>query len=210
MLLLIAIIGSHLTAQNSYQEVMLKQVQDLESANSKEDYINLKNNFNRIGLVRQNWLTNYYEALCAIAWGNLEEDELMSERLFLEALQKMQIARQLKGDALELDILKARLWQVQLVKDRRRFLEIGKKLFELLDDITRKAPDNPRGLLLWCETIYRSPFGAHEKDTIRSRLDKATSLLESELAKADILPCWGYEEARGFQQRFLAEMAQKK
>jgi hypothetical protein len=207
-LILVLAGATGLWSQNQYQEKMLESIEALDGAKTVEDYTQLANVFERIGLAEENkWHPFYYQVLCLTAKSFEIEGTDARDQLIDQAETALKKVEELGGDEGEIAVLKARIYQARLSVDpASRSMVYGPKTMMLLAQTRAKAPQNPRVLFLLGQTLYFTPEGlGGGKEKALPLIRQAVQIFRETDTSNTLDPRWGQDEAEGF----LAQLGEK-
>ncbi len=193
-----------LLAQDQYQEKMLESIQAFGEATTADDYAQLANVFERIGLAEQDqWHPFYYQVLCLTARSFEIEGADDRDALIDQAETALKRVAELGADEAELAVLQARIYQARLSVDpASRSMVYGPKTTMLLAQTRAKAPENPRVLFLLGQNLYFTPEGlGGGKEKALPLIQRAVQIFRNTTAENSLAPSWGRDEAEGFLAR---------
>lgn len=209
-LLCLLLLGSLtlLEAQSSqYKQTMKTLKAELVTAKTKEQFVGLKNKYNRVAAVETSeWLPCYYETFCTIAWAFEEKDPTIKQQLSAQIETQLETLKNTPNPDGEIDVLHGRWLQLKSSLPSENFMQVGIEMYGVIPQITERYPKNPRGWILLGELIINAPkgfMGYSQKDA-QSAFQKASDLLEGVNELEQIGPTWGQDAAHGYLQRFGA------
>ncbi|MFD1470668.1 hypothetical protein ACFQ48_20750 [Hymenobacter caeli] len=144
------------------------------------------------------WLPRYYQAYAlTINAFQSQEDADAKDKTLDRAEAALAQARQLKGDASEMLVLQAYLYQARL---RVAPMARGQQYSELVDEAVAQAqalnPNNPRAYLILANNLYYTPaeYGGGPA-TAKPLYEKALALFAAEKPATPLSPAWGQARA---------------
>lgn len=197
-----------LNGQSSqYKQTMKALKAELVAAETKDQFIALKNKYNRVAAVETSeWLPCYYETYCTLAWAFEEKDPALKQQLAAQVEVQLEALKSTPGHGGEVDVLRGRWLQLRSSLPTENFMQIGMEMYGVIPQITERYPQNPRGWILLGELIINAPkgfMGYSQKDA-QSAFQKAADLLDGVDELEQIQPTWGGQIAHGYLQRFGA------
>lgn len=197
-----------LNGQSSqYKQTMKTLKAELVVAETKEQFIALKNKYNRVAVVETaEWLPCYYETFCTLAWAFEEKDATLKQQLAAQVEAQLDALKSTPGHGGEVDVLRGRWLQLRSSLPTENFMQVGMEMYGVIPQITERYPQNPRGWILLGELIVNAPkgfMGYSQKDA-QSAFQKAADLLDGVNELDHIQPTWGSEIVQGYLQRFGA------
>jgi tetratricopeptide (TPR) repeat protein len=182
--------------ENQYEKAMKNALEKLNQAQMGDQFFDVANTFERIGLNEPGeWLPLYYAAYANIVISYETQDVTQKEALLDKAQKFVDSALKLAPKESELYTLQAFLYPSRIMVDPMgRGAEYMGKIYQALDEATRLNPDNPRIYFLKAISTLNMPveFGGGPEVakpiflTAKEKFDKfqpATSLS----------PNWGKE-----------------
>ena len=208
LLFLIAIIciANFTFAQSDkYAAAMKTNIVQLDSLMSKGNYIDLSNNFERIGdAEKTQWLPYYYAAYCIVTQGYNEKDNSKKDAIADKATQLLGKAETILGkENSELEVIKSMIATTHMTVDpQSRYMTYGQQISEDLEKSKKLDPTNPRPVLVQAENTFYTPeqFGGG-KDAAKPLLDQASKLFNAFKPETELSPKWG----QGALQYFLSQ-----
>lgn len=187
-----------------YTEAMKKNIQQIDSAKSADDYLDLANAFERIGNAEKTeWLPFYYSALSRIYAGYADTSSAKKD-FYLDLAQKaISIADSLQPDESEIYTLKGMIAQGRLQIDpMNRYMKYGQEMNMSLKKAQELDPGNPRpDFLIAAATLYTpEQFGGGAKAA--KPLFETTIKKFNEFVPAnELMPAWGKLQTEMFMKR---------
>ena len=178
-----------------YESAMKNSISQLDSLMAKGNYVELANNFTRIGDAEKNqWLPYYYASYCYTMDALREQDVSKKDAIADKADTSLSKAVSILGkDNSETALIKAMIATVRMTVDpQNRYQEYGAAISENLQKSETLDPTNPRPILFEAESKYYTPeaYGG-SKDDAKKLLDKAKTLFDNFKTESDISPDWG-------------------
>ncbi|MDL2213047.1 hypothetical protein LJC54_02340 [Parabacteroides sp. OttesenSCG-928-J18] len=195
ILLLLLLCKVFLNAQN-YSEEMYKTIQSMNQAQNLEAFLKTANRFERIGLFNdKEWLPNYYTSYLYAKMSYLIKEDKERDKYLDRAEDEYSKAKKKENtDKPEMMILSAYIMQARFSVSYMSRLSMNKKSLEILKDVTKKYPSNPRGLLLLGVSYYNMPgfIGGDKKKACELFVKAKEAFISFELATKNH-PNWGEE-----------------
>lgn len=196
--LLIAVLAifmaGSLSAQTAaYDQAMNEGLILLDSAKSKNDYLELVNRFERISqAVPGKWEPLYYLAFSRLNLSNQENDAATADRIIDQADEDIKKALLLNGDLSELHTLSAFSSQCRIQVNPSRGMTLSLVAKDLLDAAMKENPGNPRAFYLMGMNIFYTPegFGGGSRNAL-SLFQMAKEKFNAEAGRPGFLPKWG-------------------
>lgn len=183
-----------LSAQiSAYNQAMNDGLILLDSAKSKNDYLELVNRFERISqAVPDMWEPLYYLAFSRLNLSYQEKDEVTADRIIDQADENIQKALLLNGDKSELHTLSAFASQCRINVNPSRGMTQSMVAKDLLDTAMKENSENPRAFYLMGMNIFYTPegFGGGSRNAL-PLFQMAKEKFKAEAGRTGFLPKWG-------------------
>jgi hypothetical protein len=207
--ILIASISSF--AQNEkFVAAMKKNITQIDSAFAKPDlFINLANNFERIGTSEKNqWLPYYYAALCRVNYSYTQKEPSGNDVIAEYATRLINKADSLMPNNSEISCIKSMIASMQMmVNPQQRWGQYGPISQKAMADAMKQDPSNPRPYMLKGQGLKYTPeaFGGGCK-TAAAPLATAMEKYVAFKPASDIAPNWG----KSYTETLVKECAETK
>jgi hypothetical protein len=174
---------------------MKKNITQIDSAFAKPDlFINLANNFERIGTSEKNqWLPFYYAALCRVNYSYTQEEKSGNDAIAEYATKLINKADSLMPNNSEISCIKSMIATMQLmVNPQSRYMQYGQISQKAMASAMQQDPTNPRPYMLKGQGLKFTPeaFGGGCK-TALAHLKTAIEKFTAFKPASDIAPNWG-------------------
>ena len=195
MAALICCAGFTFAQSAKYESAMKSNISQLDSLMVKSNYVELANNFTRIGdAEKTQWLPYYYASYCYTMDALRDQDVSKKDPIADKADSSISKAVTILGkDNSETSLIKAMIATVRMTVDpQNRYQKYGAVLTDNLQKSETLDPTNPRPILFEAESKYYTPeaYGG-SKDVAKKLLDKAKTLFDNFKPESDISPNWG-------------------
>lgn len=195
---LIVISGIGFTqAQDNYKETMATTIAALDSANSKENWLEKAALFERIADAEpQEWLPRYYAAYANLYANFWSKDTAEKDALFDKALDLLENALE-RHENSELFALKGYVEYMKLSIDPTNRLSYMASSRANLEKAQKLDPENPRVYLIQGQNLFYTPaaFGGG-KEAAMTSLNTAKEKFDKFVPKDELAPQWGRAELR--------------
>ena len=183
-----------------YQQAMKNAVTQLDSASTKEQFMQLANSFERIGGAEsKEWLPDYYAAYCYAMTSFIGQDKKTIDTYMDQAEGLLNKADALSPNNSEIMTLRGLINSSRIMVDPmsrgRKYGPIANqnyKAAEKLDSL------NPRPYLLEGQGLFYTPkmFGGG-KERAKPVIESAVAKYKTFKPASDIAPHWGQKMAEG-------------
>lgn len=181
-----------------YFEAMKKQIYNMDSLNTVEDFVDAANAFERIGNAEQNkWLPFYYASLCNTLASFVDTTTILKDAYLDQALKLLAIADSLQPDESEIYALKGMIAQGRLQIDpMNRYMKYGAEMSSNFQKAQQLNPKNPRPDYLIAATTFYTPeqFGGGPK-AAKPMLEAAVKKFNEFIPEDELMPIWGKDHA---------------
>lgn len=147
-------------APAGYNDLLGATIQEIMSTGDPVQLQGLAGKMERAAAVAPaDWLPRYYQGYALlIATFTSEEDGDAKDKILDQAETALQQARKLGGDASELLVLQAYIYQARLgISPMMRSMTYSQKVGETLDQAQKLNPANPRVYLVRANNLYYTP-----------------------------------------------------
>jgi hypothetical protein len=186
------------TYANEYKRAMKQSIEQLQTARSSSEVLEVANSFTRIARVADaDWLPRYYAAQCYIRLGfnsNLDATERdgyldMAQGLIDETLQ-------LKADLSEMYALQAMLHTARLVIDPvNRGQQMMMKSAQAIGQSLALNPNNPRAAYLQLSNeVGQAQFFGQDVSSFCPRIKGLLASWDELNTVPELHPAWGKDE----------------
>lgn len=189
-----------------YESAMKSNIAQLDSLMINNNYVELANNFIRIGdAEKTQWLPYYYAAYCYATGGLMEKDNSKKDAIADRADSLITKADAILGkDNSETALIKAMIaTDHMLVDPQNRYMTYGSAITDNVQLSETLDPTNPRPVLFEAESKFNTP-GAYGggKDAAKPLFDKAKQLFDNFKPESDISPNWGRSALNYFLSQY--------
>lgn len=194
-------------AQNPYVESMMKGMELLKKAQSKDQYITAANHFDRIAQVeKEQWHPAYYASLTKTLAAANVSDHNMIEELLDDAQGSLDQAFSIVGDHSEILALQGFIHMLRIGVDP---MTRGQQYSAMSSTSLQKAmglnPNNPRAAFLLAQLSYGTAqlLGSGTEQACQLN-ERALSLFTEETEnkeKASFDPTWGKNMSESFKKQ---------
>lgn len=189
-----------------YESAMKSNIAQLDSLMINNNYVELANNFIRIGdAEKTQWLPYYYAAYCYATGGLMEKDNSKKDAIADRADSLITKAGAILGkDNSETALIKAMIaTDHMLVDPQNRYMTYGSAITDNVQLSETLDPTNPRPVLFEAESKFNTP-GAYGggKDAAKPLFDKAKQLFDNFKPESDISPNWGRSALNYFLSQY--------
>lgn len=194
--IIVLIMANNVFSQaDAYIEAMKKNIKDLDSNKTQQEWIVLSNSFERIAQMETDkWLPDYYVAYCNLMAGVMEKKKRKKDDFLDKAMTSIEKAEKLcEAENAEILGLKSFIYQIQIsVAPMKRGKSYGEKSDACLTRAMELAPDNPRMYLLKGDNLFYTPpmFGG-DKAKACEMYQTAQEKFETFEPESEISPDWG-------------------
>ena len=195
-----------------YYTSMDKALENLNLAETEDDYLKVSNYFYRISnAVKTDWLSSYYYALCNARISRFQDDNDIKEIYLdkaLDTINPYELIDTVKLDSIaysEINALKALIYAAK-ISSMSSAMKYGPLSGKSIEKSIKFNPGNPRPYFLNAQSKFYTPsaFGGG--------VDKALPLFEEALKYYDEFeaskywPNWGEEDCRNLYNKALSEV----
>ena len=177
-----------------YNEFMKKNMVQIDSAKSPEDFQNIANNFERIASAEKDQWHPYYYAAYALAMKSfMVKDKSQVDGICDKADEYLSMAEALNSNNSEITTLKAMLLESRMSVDQSRGMTLGPRASSILEKALSQQPaNNPRTLTQMAQMKYYTPvaFGGGKAPGLEY-LKKAVAAYEAFKPATELDPNWG-------------------
>ena len=189
-----------------YESAMKSNIAQLDSLMINNNYVELANNFIRIGdAEKTQWLPYYYAAYCYATGGLMEKDNSKKDAIADRADSLITKAGAILGkDNSETALIKAMIaTDHMLVDPQNRYMTYGSAITDNVQLSETLDPTNPRPVLFEAESKFNTPeaYGGG-KDAAKPLFDKAKQLFDNFKPESDISPNWGRSALNYFLSQY--------
>ncbi len=180
---------------DKYTTAMKGNIALLDSMMVKGNYIELANNFERIGdAEKTQWLPYYYAAFCTVTQAYNEKDNSKKDAIADKATELINKSETILGkENSETDVVKSMIATAHMMVDpQSRYMTYGPESAGLIEKSKSLDSTNPRPVLLQAENTFYTPeqFGGG-KDAAKPLFDEAMRLDTAFKPETEISPNWG-------------------
>ncbi|HEY0042372.1 MAG TPA: hypothetical protein VGB71_16985 [Flavisolibacter sp.] len=188
----------------AFENAMLKNISQLDTASNATTLIALANNFERIGNAEKTtWQPFYYAAYCYVAMAFQSHDKSAIDPLADKAEAFIQQAEAVEKNNSEITTLSAMINACRITVDPvSRFQTKGKEVHASLAKAKEENAANPRIYLLQAQMQLRTPeaFGGG-KVVAKKSAEIALEKFKVFQPSTSIHPKWGEEQAKSLLQK---------
>jgi hypothetical protein len=201
-ILIIALVSISLfSIATDYTGAMKKLQEQLKTAQSKEEWLNISQGFERIASNEaKKWQPSYWAAYAYIRVAQREKEVSKKDAILDKADEWIEKGLKINATNDELLILKAMSAQARLPVDpMSRWMKYGPIIGMSLEQAKKINASNPRIYLINGENIYFTPkeFGGGKSKAL-PLFEQAEGLYKDTKIDNDFLPKWGIEELNYF------------
>lgn len=192
----------------AFESAMQSNIRQLDTTSTATGFINLANNFERIGNVEKTkWQPFYYAAYCYTAMAFVSPDKSKIDFLADKAEAVLQQAEAIEKNNSEISCLFAMINSCRIMVDPvSRFQTKGKEVQALLAKATQENPNNPRIYLLQARMQLRTPEGlGGGKNVARETAGIAILKFKEFKPENSIAPNWGEQQAKSLLDKINAQ-----
>lgn len=206
MVFLICSVGFSFAQSAKYESAMKANIDQLDTMMTKNNYVELANNFIRIGdAEKTQWLPYYYAAYCYAINGLIEKDNSKKDAIADKADSLITKAVTILGkDNSETALIKAMIATDHMVVDpQNRYMTYGSDINDNIQKSETLDPTNPRPVLFEAEGKFNTPeaYGGG-KDVAKPLFDKASKLFDNFKPETDLSPSWGKTSLEYFLSQY--------
>jgi hypothetical protein len=187
-----------------YVEAMKKNLVQIDSCRTANDFIETANSFLRIAEAEKDkWLPYYYVSFCKVLASFTDQDNTKKDAYLDQALVSLNKADSLKPKESEIYTLRGMLVQARLAVDpMSRYMQYGAEMNQCFDTAKQLNPKNPRPEYLEATTLLYTPveFGGGQavaKPMFESSLKKFNEFIPEN----ELMPIWGKQEVESTLKR---------
>ena len=184
-----------------YEDAMSAAIQQLNSANSMEEFVETASLFERIGTAEKNeWLPYYYASLGYLWSSHQVSDPASIDNQLDKAQQLIDQASNLSEDNDEIITLQGYIYMMKVVVDPpSRGPEYSGLAMQQFGKASGMNPSNPRALLLMGRMqMGTDQFFGNDLSQSCSMISKAAAMFDEQVLPSSIHPSWGKEMAEMF------------
>lgn len=199
-------------APAGYQDMLAATIQEVMSTGDAAQLRELAGKLERAATVAPaDWLPRYYQSYALlIATFTGKEDGDVKDKQLDQAEAALKQARQLGGDASELLVLQAYVYQARLgIAPMTRSMTYSQKVGEALEQAQKLNPANPRIYLVRANNLYYTPkmFGGGA-EVAKPVYDEAKARYAAFKPAAPNAPSWGERQLLGRLKQYETAGAQ--
>ncbi len=191
-------------AESQYQEAMKEAIEEMDSAKTGEEFLDLANKFARIAEAEpREWLPDYYASFCTIMQSFFVEDNKEKDKLLNNAMDIINKADSKSPDNSEILVVKSFILQMQISIDPMvRGMKFGMEADKLISKAIELNPANPRPYMLRGQSQFYTPeqWGGG-KAKAKVNLEKAIERYNSFTPESTIHPNWGKKETEDILEK---------
>ena len=192
----------------AFEAAMQSNIRQLDTVSSAAGFINLANNFERIGNAEKTkWQPYYYAAYCYTVMAFLSPDKSKIDFLADKAEAVLQQAEALEQNNSEISCLFAMINSCRIMVDPvSRFQTKGKEVQAHLAKAKQENADNPRIYFLQAQMQLRTPEGlGGGKKPARESAETAIQKFRDFKPENSIAPNWGAQQAKSLLDKINAQ-----
>lgn len=192
----------------AFESAMLSNIGQLDTVSSAAGFINLANNFERIGNAEKTkWQPYYYAAYCYTVMAFLSPDKSKIDYLADKAEAVLQQAEAIEKNNSEISCLFAMINSCRIMVDPvSRFQIKGQEVQTHLAKAKQENADNPRIYLLQARMQFRTPEGlGGGKTPARQSAETALQKFRDFKPENSIAPNWGEQQAKSLLDKINAQ-----
>jgi tetratricopeptide (TPR) repeat protein len=182
--------------EKEYMQAMEKNLQELEKANTADEFQTLADNFEIIGEEEgDKWLPYYYVTFSYLSYVFTANAQVDTDMILDKADAFLEKARELSPENDEIEVLQGWIYQGRIQVDPMgRGQLFSQKASESFGKAKNINPDNPRIYFLVGQNVLHTPemFGGGEEAAC-PYFKKAEDKFDSFKAETPISPDWGRE-----------------
>ena len=193
---------------SSFEWAMKQNIAKLDTLSTAEGFLNLANNFERIGNAEKSkWQPFYYAAYCYTAMAYLSPDKNMIDPLADKAESILQQADALEKNNSEISCLFAMINSCRILVDPvSRFQTKGREAQMQLAKAKLENADNPRVYLLQARMQLRTPEGlGGGKKAAKESAETAVQKYRDFKPGNSMAPNWGEQQAKSLLDKINAQ-----
>jgi hypothetical protein len=180
---------------DKYTGAMKANIALIDSMMVKGNFVELANNFERIGdAEKTQWLPYYYAAFCTISQAYTEKDNSKKDAIADKATTLITKAETILGkENSETDVIKSMIATAHMMVDpQNRYMTYGPESASFIEKSKSLDSTNPRPVLLEAESKFYTPeaYGGG-KNIAKEYFDKANTLNENFKPETELSPNWG-------------------
>jgi hypothetical protein len=189
-----------------YESAMKSNIAQLDSLMAKNNYVELADNFTRIGdAEKTQWLPYYYAAYCYGIDALREKDNSKKDAIADKANELVTKAQSILGkENSELDVIKSMIATARMTVDpASRYMTYGQDISSNLENAEKLDSTTPRPVLVQAQNTFYTPeqYGGG-KDAAKPLFDKAKNLFDNFKPESDISPNWGKTSLEYFLSQY--------
>jgi hypothetical protein len=200
LIIVLFILSPALAGQDSpYESAMLRNIEALDKASEKEDFLACAAQFERVANVEKSrWLPYYYGAYSLILLSYNETDGSEKDLILDRAQEILDQALELDPEESELHALQAFLYPSRILVDpMNRGMVYMEKIFASLEKAKTLNPENPRPWFLeGVNKLNLPPAMGGGPEVARPILEEADARYRAFQTKDPLWPDWGEEANR--------------
>jgi tetratricopeptide (TPR) repeat protein len=184
-------------ANSAFEKAMRKNLDNLKSAKTLEELVEVANSFERIAANQPNeWLPSYYCAYTNVRISNLQKTPQAKDDYLDKAQTHLDNALKTQKDDSEITALQGFILMMKVSVDpANRGQTLSPKVSAIFEKAIKLNPSNPRALFLIANWEYgMAKFFNGDTSNACRNIIRALELFESE-AKGEFDPAWGKEMA---------------
>jgi hypothetical protein len=204
----IALMFASVAQKSAFESVMKANIAQLDTSSTPESFMNLANNFERIGNAEKTrWQPFYYAAYCYTVMAFLSTDKSKIDFLADKAESVLQQADAVEKNNSEISCLFAMINSCRILVDpMSRFPTKGKEVQAQLAKAKQENADNPRIYLLQARMQLRTPEGlGGGKKVAKESAELALQKFRDFKPENSIAPNWGEQQAKSLLDKINAQ-----
>jgi len=198
------IVGNSKAEDPKYVNAMKKNIANIDSLKTVQDFIDASNAFQRIGKAEKDkWLPYYYSAYLTTLASFVDTTSSKKDSYLDHANEILLIADSLQPNESEIYNLKGLILQGRLQIDpMNRYMQYSAEMNAAFQKAQQLDPTNPRPDYLMAIIIMYTPeqFGGGGK-VAKPMFEKAIQKFDQFLPKNELMPSWGRAQAENFLKR---------
>jgi hypothetical protein len=201
-------VSKQVAYSTAFESAMLSNIRQLDTVSSAAGFINVANNFERIGNAEKSkWQPFYYAAYCYTVMAFMSPDKSKIDFLADKAESVLQQAEAVEKNNSEISCLFAMINSCRIMVDPvSRFPTIGKEVHAQLAKAKQENPNNPRIYLLQARMQLRTPEGlGGGKKPAKESIETAVLKFNDFKPENSIAPAWGEQQAKSLLDKINAQ-----
>ncbi|GAO27820.1 hypothetical protein [Geofilum rubicundum] len=181
-----------------FEAAVLQTVDQLHQASSVEEVKSCVSRLERMAVAEpERWEARYYLAYARIMHAFRESDGETIDAILDQAERDIEKSLELGGDASELNVLQAYLYQGRIQVSSFRGMKFSGLAAEALEKAIGLKPSNARAHLLMGMNVYHTPsmFGGGAQNAL-PHFEKAVACYQTASSPSALYPGWGQEKAQ--------------